>query len=219
LRAQPFVVPALMGASCYFFKLIKDFTVNKYLYTLSRKNLPIDNEHFKQLLISWPKKAIALLYENYYISLRNAAEWRTHDQRLAEDVVQETFAYLWKNHKQIAAIETLFIEPYLFTMIKNRAITASLQNKRSSENLQQYINDTVLENVSEPDEEMEPDDNRIWQEIDTFPRSERECLTLKYKQRMSNEEIARHLSVTVKAVERSITSAYKRLRQIKPGSK
>lgn len=52
----------------------------------------------------------------------------------------------------------------------------------------------------------------ILQIIARFPKRERECLMMKIEEELHNEEIALRLGVGVKAVEKSLTSAKKRLR-------
>jgi DNA-directed RNA polymerase specialized sigma24 family protein len=48
-----------------------------------------------------------------------------------------------------------------------------------------------------------------------FPRRERECLLMQVDGEMPVKEIARRLKISKKAVERSLTSAKKRLVQFK----
>ena len=50
--------------------------------------------------------------------------------------------------------------------------------------------------------------------ISTFPRREKECLLMKIDKEMTTEQIAVELNVSKKAVERSVTSANKRLRRL-----
>lgn len=59
-------------------------------------------------------------------------------------------------------------------------------------------------------------EDKIWLRnlIKNFPRRERECLLLKLDEELSLDEIAARLKVSRKAVERSLTSANKRLRRI-----
>ena len=54
----------------------------------------------------------------------------------------------------------------------------------------------------------------IWQLIDTFPGSERECLVMKFIEDMTVDEIAQNMNVTRKAVERTSTSAYRRFKKL-----
>lgn len=49
--------------------------------------------------------------------------------------------------------------------------------------------------------------------IARFPKRERECLMMKIEEELHNEEISSRLGVGIKMVEKSLTSAKKRLRK------
>lgn len=49
--------------------------------------------------------------------------------------------------------------------------------------------------------------------IARFPKRERECLMMKIEEELHNEEISLRLGVGIKMVEKSLTSAKKRLRK------
>ncbi len=53
----------------------------------------------------------------------------------------------------------------------------------------------------------------LWRVLASLPVREKQCIVMRYFQEMGYEEIALNLGVTVKAVERSMTSARKRLRK------
>lgn len=174
----------------------------------------INDAHFQNLLKSWPEKAFRYLYEHYYHSLLSIAGWRTHDRDAAKDIVQETFVEVWQSRERIARIRELRIEAYLFAIVKNKSNAFFNKRARLNENQMQYIKhvlqiaETPVEHEIISAEEKET----IFRILSGFPERERQCLTLKFYEGMSNETVAVTLEVTVKAVERSVTSAYKRFR-------
>jgi RNA polymerase sigma factor (sigma-70 family) len=176
------------------------------------------NQDLKNLLLFFPERAIEFLYQDYYSSLVRIAERRTHDTDAAEDIVQEAFTDIWENRRQLAQNKNVFIIALLYTMVDNRAINYYKRAMWLNESQAKYLNGSEVNTTRATDANLTSveDEKPIWRIIATFPLKERECLTLKHRLYMSNEEIARHLKITIKGVERSVTSAYKRLRKYEP---
>lgn len=172
------------------------------------------NQDIKNLLLFFPERAIEFLYRDYYNSLLRVAEKRTHDIDVAEDMVQEAFADVWENRQRIAQDENVFVIAHLFTIVNNKAINYYKREVWLNDSLKKYLNGAEVNSARPTDANLTSleDEKPIWKIIATFPPKERECLTLKHRVGMSNDEIAKHLKITVKGVERSVTSAYKRLR-------
>lgn len=83
----------------------------------------IDNNRFRELLFAYPAKAIELLYEAYYSGLIRLALKLTRDEIAAEDIVQEVFLYVWKNHKRLGQYHDQSIEHYLARAVRYKAIS------------------------------------------------------------------------------------------------
>ena len=175
-----------------------------------------DNNRFRKLLLSYPAKAIQFLYEYYYTGLIRIAERLTHDRMLAEDVVQEALVNTWLNHEWLGQQRGKSIQHYLIRGVRNRAITAYKKRKRNGER------DYALFLLKENSKTESPEDHLILLEIQQhvrkifseFPRREKECFMLSREEEMSNKQIAESLKISEKAVERSITSARKRIRNL-----
>ena len=177
----------------------------------------IDNDRFRNLLLAWPDKAIEYLYEDYYESLVSISEWKTHDHKASEDIVQEVFALIWKNHESIALREDLLIGHYLFTIVKNKSINHYNETIRLNKDQISYFIAERAGHGSPIESEIISSEKKelIWQIVSTFPQREKQCLTMKFQNNMTIDEIALQMKVSKKAVERSVTSAYKRLRKYK----
>lgn len=177
---------------------------------------PIENERFRKLLLAFPAKAIELLYDQYYQSLISIARRLTHDQRASEDIVQETFVHVWENHKQLGQYHERSIEHYLVRVVKNKAISRYKRTLQLNERKIEFINGHSF-NSNDPsveDQIIKTEVNsQIRQVINSFPKRERECLLMKLDEELTTDQIAERLKVSRKAVERSITSANKRLRK------
>ncbi len=174
------------------------------------------NQRLKNLLAAQPKKALTYLYDRCYKGLVYMSLSKTHDEKASEDIVQEAFVDLWKNHKVIASKDIIVI-PYLFKMVKNRSVTHYYRKLRRNEN-PLHVTEKLQELRGALQVEMViwVEEHPLWQLIATFPPRETECLKLKHIENMTNDQIAIHLSISVKAVEKNITRAYKRLRQYDP---
>jgi len=179
--------------------------------------MPLDNDRFKNLLISMPEKAIGYLFEYYHATLLRFSRRYTFDPKASEDIVQETFTALWKNHQRLAQTPDLAITPYLFAIVKNKSISFYRMNmERNEQPFDDTSNQLSHNGFSTEAEIISSEELKFVSRILTsLPLRERQCMTMKYYGNMSNEEIAAELSVTVKAVEGRITSAYKRIRQYK----
>lgn len=177
----------------------------------------IDNERFRKLLLSLPGKAIEFLYNHYYHSLVNIARTLTHDQEASEDIVQETFILVWEKHKWLGQHHDKSIQHYLVRVVKNKAITYYKKNIRILDSRIKYMNGNSFP-LNDPSVEANIIELEISREIreiiSTFPRREKECLLMKIDKEMTTEQIAVELNVSKKAVERSVTSANKRLRRL-----
>lgn len=174
-----------------------------------------NNEKCRKLLTAYPVKALDLLYDHFYRGLYNLAWSLTLDPFAAEDVLQETFMHVWENRKALSNRHDQPIEKYLVRVVKYKSITQYKRSKRENQRRGVMVNGYVRREKEFTIEEKiirEELVREIKALIATFPRAERECLLLCIEQEMSTPEIATKLKVTVKAVERSLSRANKRLR-------
>jgi RNA polymerase sigma factor (sigma-70 family) len=175
----------------------------------------LDNERFRKLLFSYPGKAIEFLYQFYYHRLLNISNRLTQNKKVSEDIVQEAFVLVWEKHKELGQHHEKSIEHYLVRVVKNMSITYYKKNYRLQESQIKYMNGNRFVSI-EHSVEINVIEAEIYHElrntIASFPKRERECLFMKIDDEMNNDQIAASLKVSVKAVERSLTSARKRLR-------
>lgn len=176
----------------------------------------IDNERFRKLLEAYPAKAIEILYSLHGKSLLNLAKKWINNQGVAEDIVQETFLYVWKNSQRLAQYHDRSIEHYLVKIVKNKCITFYTRSKKIEAERMKWIGDQTF-SKGESGIESKLIENEIILEIRqviaTFPKREQQCLLMKIDGELTTAQIASTLEVSPKAVERSLTSARKRLRK------
>lgn len=175
-----------------------------------------DNERFRKLLLSYPGKAIQFLYDLYYESLVKISEKLTHNRKASEDVVQETFIHVWEKHQWLGQQHDKSIQHYLIKVVRNKSISFYKKNLRENESHAKYHDGSLASLIEYSTEaniiELEKRTD-IRQVIFTFPQREKECLLFSIDEDMGAEQIAERLKISKKAVERSLTSAHKRLRK------
>lgn len=175
----------------------------------------IDNEHLRNLLRTAPGDAIQILYDLYSGGLRNIARNLVHDESAAQDIVQEAFVHIWKNAHRLGELHEKSIQHYLVRIVRNRSITYYQDSRKDEARKSDFVIEHAGQSFEDPIEVLlivNENTQELRDLINTFPQRERECLLLKLDGQMKNEQIARHLQISEKAVERSITSAYKRIR-------
>jgi len=175
----------------------------------------IHDHEIRKLLLALPGKAIKILYDHYYQDLLKIACRLTHDNDAAKDIVQEAFAHLWKNARKLGNHFKLPIQYYLIRIVRNKSISYYHEKVALGQRKIQMMTDNAFRSMDQSVEariiqvEMGAE---ILEIIARFPKRERECLMMKIRDELRNEEIALRLGVGVKAVERSLISAKKRLR-------
>ncbi len=175
----------------------------------------IDNERFRKLLRSYPVRAVELLYDLYAKSLCSIARSLTHDQDASEDIVQDAFLHVWTNREELSEHHERSIEYYLVRVVRNKSISYYKKKKQQNIEYERLLSSQHNSNESPLETDIIHTEliRQIRDVIASFPRTERECLLLKIDKAMTPDQIAQHQNVTKKAVERSLTSAHKRLRK------
>lgn len=179
---------------------------------------PFIDSRFRNLLYSWPEKAMVILYDHYYDDLIRIADMHTHDRRMSEDVLQEVFADVWEKRKVLGARRDESIQAYLIKAVSYHSIDAYRKYARTAAFQGQYLYEGRGEHVQNPVEvQMITAERQSFARLilSTLPLRERECLQLRIDHGLSVKEIAVRLNVSVKAVERSLTSARKRLKKFR----
>ncbi len=172
----------------------------------------IDNEHFRALLRASPAEAIDVLYRHAFAGLVQFSESLTKNRHASLDIVQEAFIHIWQNRDALSQPNEQSIQAYLVRYVKLKSMTEYTQKMRHEE-LLRLSSATPLNGHTIETEiirgEIRAELRKV---ISTFPRREQECLFMKLDRELNTAQIAAELNVTVKAVEKSLTSGNKRLK-------
>lgn len=175
---------------------------------------PLDNHEMRRLLRSFPADAVKILWSQTSNGLVKIALSLTGDEDAAKDIVQDTFSHLWLHASQLADFHARSIQHYLVKVVRNKSMAYYNEQVLLVKRRIQFAGSVDLSEQSMESSIIQIEvTHDILEMIARFPRRERECLTLKLDEELTNREISVRLGVGIKAVERSLTSARKRLRR------
>ncbi|ASU32510.1 RNA polymerase sigma-70 factor [Mucilaginibacter xinganensis] len=160
-------------------------------------------------------KAFEVLFKLYYERLTLFANRFVNDRQAAEEITAGVFAHLWEKGHEVAFSTS--VSSYLFKMVQNRSL--NYLKRRKIENL--YVNyleknnllDEFYRTVETNYEEKELA-GQINDAINSLPEKCREIFILSRFSDMKYREIADKLSISPKTVERQMSIALEKLRQI-----
>jgi len=160
-------------------------------------------------------KAFEVLFKLYYERLTLFANRFVNDLPVAEEITADVFALLWEKGHEISFSTS--VSSYLFKMVQNRSL--NYLKRQKIENL--YVNyleknnllDELYLTVENNYEEKELT-ARINEAINSLPEKCREIFVLSRFSDMKYREIAAQLSLSQKTVERQMSIALEKLRQI-----
>jgi RNA polymerase sigma-70 factor (ECF subfamily) len=180
----------------------------------------IDEERFRKLLRAYPATALEILYDLFNKSLFSFACRLTHDEDAARDIVHDTFLHIYEHRRELSNPHDSPIERYLVRVVRFKSISFYRKSRHLSLDKLLFLDGQFLtrKGAVEMDSIEHEIAHQVWEVVHTFPRREQECLLMRFDEGMSLDQIAERLEVTRKAVERSITSAKKRLRKWAAGN-
>ena len=141
-------------------------------------------------------------------SLYRFAYFRTGSQADAEDIVQDTFIYLWVNRAKITHSGSLYA--YLSRSVKNSCIDRKLH----AEVEQRYLREMMAsgEESSEDSENLEELYRRLQVVMDSLPPKCKEIFILGCVEGLSYKDVAEQLGVSVNTVKTQVKVAYKKIK-------
>ncbi|MFO7658741.1 MAG: RNA polymerase sigma-70 factor [Bacteroidales bacterium] len=154
--------------------------------------------------LDWFKEIFDLYYEN----IRRFGYYKTGDIELADDIVQDTFLKLWDMRQKI---NNKTIKALLYTIAAN-LIKNYFKHRQIKYN---FINDTDKNPLSEPaDFDLEQQEFRHLLEntLASLPENNRLVFLMNRVEKLTYHEIASRLGLSVKAVEKRMSSALDTLR-------
>lgn len=133
------------------------------------------------------------------------------DEVEAEEVVQDVFYKLWKNHDKLQTDKS--IQSYLFTIAFNSVKKAFLRKSKD-----EAYKHALVDELDSMDEsgDFEQRYQTVLQKLDLFieemPERRRQIFIARKREGKSQKQIAEEMGISVKTVENQITEAMKFLK-------
>ncbi len=150
------------------------------------------------------------LFETHAEAVRNYIYYKCGDKEQAEDVMQEAFIKLWHNCKKVLFEKA---KGFLCTVANNLFLN---QVARQKVRLQYTRLPHSTKNVESPDFVMEEKEflDKLQNAIAELPDGQREVFLLNRIDKKTYKEIAEMLGISVKAVEKRMHNALKKMRTL-----
>jgi len=153
----------------------------------------------------------AEIYEVFWAKLYSVAYNYFRDRTTAQELVQDVFVHLWMKRTELSHVEDL--PAYLFRCMRNK-IYDQYDSLASREKLIRSATHSYREEVYATDETLAYEEtlDLLNQELAKLSPTTQTIFRLSRFDRYTNEEIAKRMQVSAKAVEYHITIALKKLR-------
>jgi RNA polymerase sigma-70 factor, ECF subfamily len=161
------------------------------------------------------KSAYEELYNDFFGVLYHLALQYLHDERVSEEIVQDTFVKLWEIRETLS--EEFKVHNFLYTITKNSCLNwlrnekIVLHHQNNIKYLELQYNYMALEKLGDW-VEFEELSRLIQHAISMLPDDLRETFLLSRMEELHYKEIAEKQLVSIKTVEARITKALKILR-------
>lgn len=159
-------------------------------------------------------KAFNAIYELYARRLYRFVWKYTKSRQNAEEIVEDTFVWVWNNRDSIKQEPSL--KPLLFLKTKHLLINAyrKVVNSPIYEDYMDYLdhngNDTAADSPMEYDEFMKQLDECISQ----LPKAQQQIIRLSKFEQLANKDIAEQLNYSEQTVKNQLSMGLKQLKSL-----
>lgn len=169
-----------------------------------------------QQLREGDKQALSDIYQTQVDALFRYGCQFTRDERLVEDMIQDLFIELWKNHTGLGPTDA--IRQYLLVALRRKIVRQLQQsNQRQEKAAQNWTAETrtvAADHQLIKEEEISEQQQRINQALAQLSERQREVLYLKYFEGFNYKEISEMLQINHQSVRNTATVALKALRKL-----
>lgn len=176
-----------------------------------------EKEHINALK-QGDREAFRTLFRYYYPRLKAYALTLIGEDAPAEDVVQDTFLYVWEHRAHLASDDNF--QAYLYRLAYTRCMDyfrkAQIADRYCSEVYEEYLHDCqeLLQSEGTAFDELFTKDfyQRLYELVELLPAPRREVFLLAYIEGRKAKEIAEELAMPVRTVESHLYLALKFLK-------
>lgn len=151
------------------------------------------------------------LFTQHIGDVRNFMYYKTGDLDTAEDLAQESFVKMWENCADIIFSKA---KSFLFT-VANRLFLNTIRHEKVKLN---FMKENPIDKQSKSDNpeflmEEQEFKNKLQDAISALPEIQREVFLMNRIDKMSYNEIAETLNISVKAVEKRMGNCLRTLKE------
>ncbi|OBQ55575.1 RNA polymerase sigma-70 factor [Tamlana sp. s12] len=163
-----------------------------------------------QGLKSNDKKALTILYNNYWKVLYISSYNLLKDKEVCEEIIQDVFIDLWNKRKDLEIKVSL--QSYLYACVRYKVYAEFRSNKIMRVELFEKLDKRFQ--YTTPETKMMHKELQQYIEfvVESLPEKCKRVYKLSRNEQLSHKEISEQLGITVKTVENHITNALRVLR-------
>jgi len=156
------------------------------------------------------RDAYEAIFHKYWYAVFKVAYARIRSKEEAEEIVQEIFAGLWKNHESLLIANLSF---YLFAAVRKRVIS-NIRSKVVHEKYRTYYEQFLQDHALVTDEAVAYTSLReaVEEAVRQLPEKPQQVFRLSHFQGLSVPEIAQHLNMPRRTIEHHLTQSLRTLR-------
>lgn len=159
------------------------------------------------------------VYSEYYSVVKYFAQSLIKSEEDAEDIAQDVFAKLWTMPEMWA--DNKDIGTYIYAMTKNATLNFIKHRKIKQDYQEQCIEKSLIEEIFRSEDTLEALESIYYKEavlmvrlaLDRLPERRREIFIMSRFKKMSHNEIAEKLNISVRTVEHQIYRALLELKK------
>lgn len=161
-------------------------------------------------MILLDEKSFNTLFREWYPVLCRFAFKFIENHDVAEDIVQEVFVNLWKGRMNIE-LETS-ISAYLFASTRYNCLYQLKKDQKEVRMLEKQSVDLVLNEDEQIELHQLEQLQQLYLAVERLPVKTKQVFILSKMEGLTYDEIADHLGVSVKTVEKQMSAALQKLR-------
>ena len=154
------------------------------------------------------------LFFRYHATLCEIVDAYVGSQAIAEELVQDLFHTLWRDRNRLAIRGSL--RSYLCVAARNRALQHLRHGAVARRHAQVAATESEVEREPRADEVLERQETLVALRvaIDALPPRARLAVVLRWRDHLTNADVAEAMGISVKGVEKLLASAMTRLRDL-----
>jgi RNA polymerase sigma-70 factor (ECF subfamily) len=152
------------------------------------------------------------LFFRHHATLCEIVDAYVGSQAIAEEIVQDLFHTIWRDRARLAVRGSL--RSYLCVAARNRALQHLRHGVVARRHAQAAALESDLDREPRADEVLERQEALVAlrSAIDALPPRARLAVVLRWRDHLTNADVAEAMGITVKGVEKLLASAMTRLR-------